>query len=73
LKSSGVAPGQLVSSSSSSSCSCTRPDSPVVVSSGQPAASGSRVAAQVRAAGRLGGAGRGYRAWPGGRGGAWPG
>lgn len=37
LKSSGVAPGQLVSSSSSSSCSCTRPDSPVVVSSGQPA------------------------------------
>lgn len=37
LKSSGVAPGQLVSSSSSSSCSCTRPDSPVVVRSGQPA------------------------------------
>lgn len=38
LKSSGVAPGQLVSSSSSSSCSCTKPDSPVVVSSGQPEA-----------------------------------
>lgn len=38
LKSSGVAPGQLVSSSSSSSCSCTRPDSPVVVSNGQPVA-----------------------------------
>lgn len=37
LKSSGVAPGQLVSSSSSSSCSCTRPDSPVVVRSGHPA------------------------------------
>jgi len=37
LKSSGVAPGQLVSSSSSSSCSCTSPDSPVVVSKGQPA------------------------------------
>lgn len=37
LKSSGVAPGQLVSSSSSRSCSCTRPDSPVAVSSGQPA------------------------------------
>lgn len=40
LKSSGVAPGQLVSSSSSSSCSCTRPDSPVVVSSGQPVVGG---------------------------------
>lgn len=37
LKSSGVAPGQLVSSSSSSSCSCTSPDRPVVVSKGQPA------------------------------------
>lgn len=53
LKSSGVAPGQLVSSSSSSSCSCTRPDSPVVVSSGQPAA-GSE-GGSVRAAQGLGG------------------
>lgn len=37
LKSSGVAPGQLVSSSSSSSCSCTSPERPVVVNKGQPA------------------------------------
>lgn len=53
LKSSGVAPGQLVSSNSSSSCSCTRPDSPVVVRSGQPASArhpGSRSAAQLRPA-----------------------
>lgn len=36
LKSSAVAPGQLVSSSSSSSCSWMRPDRPLVVSRGQP-------------------------------------
>lgn len=36
LKSSGVAPGQLVSSNSSRSCSWTRPERPVVVNNGQP-------------------------------------
>lgn len=61
LKSSGVAPGQLVSSSSSSSCSCTRPDSPVVVRSGQPESvrhRDSRSAVQLRLAGGLDWAGQ---------------
>lgn len=61
LKSSGVAPGQLVSSSSSSSCSCTRPDSPVVVRSGQPASTrhqGSSSAVQLRPTGGLDWAGQ---------------
>lgn len=47
LKSSGVAPGQLVSSSSSSSCSCTSPESPVVVSKGQPARGQGALSAQI--------------------------
>lgn len=49
LKSSAVAPGQLVSSSSSSSCSCMSPERPLVVSRGQP-----EIAGETRVRGQLG-------------------
>lgn len=67
LKSSGVAPGQLVSSSSSSSCSCTRPDRPVVVRRGHPARARQRNSCSASQLHRAGGQDRRGR-WPAGGG-----